>query len=132
MRLIKYIDLVCEFSIDEEQARGLTYEGLTKRIVAEKGRRSRQKMLMAGNKGGKATAAAKEEEEAEEANEDKRLQKGIYAAFTEQSGVVSKLFALMSEILSQEPSLSQKINDYPNLESMLKKGMLLTENLLLR
>ena len=86
--------------------------------------------MTVGNKGEKGPKSNDEDDD--EDPEDKKAMAKLHANFTEQSEIVAQLFNFVQVVFQQAPETADTINSYPELEQMLTRGMLQTENPALR
>lgn len=130
LKVLRFIQLIAQFSIKEESARGESIEAIEQRIAQTKLRKYRQKMLMKGNKVDDKKKSADEEED--EVNEDKKLIMALQTGFNSQIDILNYLFNFMNNIFQRHPETLPAIADFPHLEDLFVTGMLMSENINLR
>ena len=86
--------------------------------------------MTTGNKGEKGQKGNDDDDD--EDPEDKKVMAKLHANFMEQSEIVAQLFNFVQIIFQKAPETANAINSYPELEQMLTRGMLQTENPSLR
>lgn len=101
-----------------------------KRLQSAKNKAKMTKLRMMGNKGQRPTND--DDEGAEEACEEKKALDKYIADFSAEADLVRGLFNLVNALLEQNISLSIVLIAYPNLDKMLVKGMIESENFNLR
>ena len=122
--------MICDLSLKMEISRGESFEQVMKRIEQAKVRKTRQKMLMSGNK---ADSKKNEDQDNDVDSDDKKLQQSMLKQFQEQASVVSALFNFLNLVAHKDlATLEQVVTKHASIENILRKGILQSENILIR
>lgn len=114
--------MICDFSLQKEIARGESFEQILKRIDNAKLKKTRQKMLMSGNK---ADTKKNEEQDNDVDSDDKKLHQNMLKQFKDQAEVVNDLFKFLNLVAHKDlATLEQVIQQHSSLEKILRKGIL--------
>lgn len=79
LKVLRYIQLICQFTIKEEAQRGESIETIESRIAEVKLRKDRYKLMIKGNKAD--NVKKQDEDDADDTNEDKKLLQSLQATF---------------------------------------------------
>lgn len=121
-RILEYIEMICDFSLQKEIARGESFEQILRRIDNAKLKKTRQKMLMSGNK---ADTKKNEEQDNDVDSDDKKLHQNMLKQFKDQAEVVNDLFKFLNLVAHKDlATLEQVIQQHSSLEKILRKGIL--------
>lgn len=119
------IELICDFSINQEQQRGYSYETLMKKIEA-----ARVKKLQARLHSLNSDKKKNDDDDGD--SEDKTIQQQLKNDFKDQAEVVLHMFNVIKTMnLIDSQTGIQVLANY-SLEKLITKGMMWSENLMLR
>lgn len=96
-----------------------------------KQRKDHFKLMIQRNKADKKKTDDDKEDD-DESNEDKKLLQKLNANFNNQNEIVGYLFNFMNQVMTKTPETASVLTEYEGLEQMFVRGMLLTENQMLR
>ena len=129
LKVVTLIDAICLYSAEQEKARGESYETIQKKIEQAKLKKQRQKMMAMGNKAEKGKSM---QDDDDDEMEEKKVLQTVLQGFKEQADIVSLLFKMVNQIFMIDQETLMVVVGYPNLSQMLERGMVLSENHLLR
>lgn len=130
LKVLRYIQLICQFSIKQETERGESIETIESRIAEVKLRKDRYKLMIKGNKAD--NVKKQDEDDADDTNEDKKLLQALTDTFKNQTEILAHLFNFMNQIFTKNAEAIKALAEFPHLEDLFVSGMLVSENPKLR